>query len=166
MNTAATATKAKLALKTLASPISGLSTALCEHSDLLVAKGFMGKGVNIVPVSSRLVAPCKARVIAIAATGHQLTLGASNGLVIEIVVGSNAISSHGIGFVKKVKVGDIVSQGQVLIELDLIRLKNIIPSIEVAVLISKGALKLTPYHGSVRAGEDDVMQLIVKNSSD
>lgn len=156
--------KPKLAIRTLASPISGESKTLTSHPDLLIAKGFLGKGVCISPISSRLVAPCKAKVIAIAPTGHQLTLGAGNGLIIELIIGKNAKESHGVGFSTKVKVGEVVAQGQVLVELDLIRLKASLPATAVAMLISKGALKMTPYHGSRRAGEDDIMQLIVKEN--
>jgi len=155
-------TKPKLTVKTLLSPISGESKSISDHANLLVAKGYMGKGVSVTPVSSRIVAPCKAKIIDISPTGHHITLGASNGLVIELFVGDGAISTHGIGFTRKVKNGDIVSPNQVLVELDLIHLNKTLPSVDVAILVSKGALKLTPYHGNVRAGEDDIMQLIVK----
>jgi len=164
MSDVTTSVKPKLAVKTLLCPISGESGALAQHPDCLIAKGFLGNGISIAPVGSRLVAPCKAKVMNIAATGHHITLGASNGLMIEIIVGKHAIDGHGIGFTRKVNKGDIVSANQVLIELDLIALKHDLPAIDVAVLVSKGALKLTPYHGSVRAGEDDIMQLIVKGA--
>jgi len=155
--------KPKLSVKTLLSPISGQSMALHQHPDLLVAKGLCGKGVSITPLSSRVVAPCRAKVLAIAATGHRVSLGAANGLIIDIIVGKDAIRTHGVGFTKQVKPGDIVEAGTVLLTLDLLKLQSLLDEIKVALVITKGALKLTPYHGNVRAGEDEVMQLIVKS---
>jgi len=159
-----TSQKPKLVIKTLLSPISGESRAVALHHDILIAQGLHGKGVSITPAGSRVVAPCKAKVIDIAPTGHHMTLGASNGVIIEIFIGSEAINTHGVGFTVKVARGDVVIPNQVLVELDLIYLQRQLPSVDVAILVSKGALKLTPYHGNLRAGEDDVLQLIVKGS--
>jgi len=153
----------KLSVKTLLSPISGLSKALESHQDSLIAKGFLGHGVSITVQGSRVVAPCKAKVISIAPTGHHITLGAADGLTIEIIIGFDAIKMHGVGFIKKVKCGDTVESGSTLVELDLLKLKSSLDGTDLALLISKGALKLTPYHGNMRAGEDDVMQLIIKS---
>jgi len=156
--------KPKLVIKTLLSPISGESRGLAQHHDILIAQGLHGKGVSITPAGSRVVAPCKAKIIDISPIGHHMTLGASNGVIIEIFIGSQAIKTHGVGFTAKVARGDVVNPNQVLVELDLIYLQRQLPSVDVAILISKGALKLTPYHGNLRAGEDDALQLIVKNS--
>jgi len=156
--------KPKLAVKVLTSPISGESHDLNRHPDILIAQELLGKGTCISPVGSRVVAPCKAKVINIAPSGYHITLGASNGLIIDIIVGNSAIQGHGLGFTRKVATGDIVSPGQVLVELDLIYLQREQLNVDVAVLVTKGALKLTPYHGSVRAGEDEILQLIVKGA--
>lgn len=154
--------KPKLAIKTLFSPVSGESEGLESHPNILIAKGLQGKGVHISPLSSRIVAPCKAKVINISAIGHQITLACGHDLIVEIVIGHEPLKHHGLGFNRCVKVGDIVNAGQVLVELDLIALNKLLEEVVVAMLVSKGAVKLTPYLGNMRAGEDEVMQLIIK----
>ncbi|PKF56372.1 hypothetical protein CW748_10475 [Alteromonadales bacterium alter-6D02] len=156
--------KLKLATLTVNAPISGEAILLTEHHCPLISHQLLGHGIAIRPVGSRVTAPCRAIVKHIAPTGHHLTLLTEHNVVIDIYIGDNAISTHGVGFTVKVVSGQQVIQGQELINLDLLKLKQSLPSVDVAVLISKGALKLTPLLGTKRAGEDPLLQLIVKKS--
>ena len=146
----------------LLAPISGESLPLIDHSDPLINRQLLGRGIIIRPLSSRLLAPCPGKIIAISAIGHHITLQTAHGAVIELVVGDNALESHGVGFTKKIKTGQQVQAGDVLLELDLNKLKHCLNSVDVAILVSKGALKITPKLGPKRAGLDHILKLIVK----
>jgi glucose-specific phosphotransferase system IIA component len=159
MNKPAT-TKLK-ALRLLA-PISGTAIPLSEVVDPLVNQGLLGPGIAIAPVGNRVVAPCKGRVTSIAATSHQLTLTDNHGVKITIIIGHDGLTTHGLGYIKKVKLGDFVVPGQILVELDTLKLKAQLSSLVVAIIINKGALKLVPNLGTKRAGEDEILKLVVK----
>jgi len=159
MNKAAVA---KLKSFALVAPISGTAVALSAAADPLISQGLLGVGVVIEPVGSRVVAPCDGTVTSIAATGHQLTITHKYGVVITLVIGYDGLSGHGLGYVKKIQCGDQVSQGQVLIELDTLKLKKQLLSLNVVTLISKGALKMVPKFGIKRAGEDPILTLVIK----
>lgn len=150
--------------KTLMSPISGDSQAIANHHDIAIAKGYLGPGIVINPFGSRVVAPCKAKVTAISASGNLITLSAGNGLVIDIIVGDRTVLNQGIGYQKQVKLGDIVDTGSTLLALDLPKLKNTGSPFTIALLINKGALKVTPYHGTLHSGQSNAIDLIIKQA--
>ncbi|NRA61521.1 MAG: PTS glucose transporter subunit IIA [Psychrobium sp.] len=158
----ATPALVKLKALMLLAPISGETKLVKQHSDVLISHHLLGRGIVIHPVSSRLLAPCSASVTHISPSGHHITLTTTLGVVIELIVGDNALLSHGIGIVKKIHAGQLVYAGDVLLELDLIKLKQHLNSIDVALLVSKGALKITPQMGQKRAGQDNVLKLIIK----
>ncbi len=152
----------KLKALMLLAPISGDTRLVKQHSDVLISHHLLGRGIVISPVSSRLIAPCSAAVTHISPSGHHVTLTTTQGVVIELIIGDNALLSHGIGIVKKVHIGQLVYAGDVLLALDLIKLKQHLNSIDVALLVSKGALKVIEQMGQKRAGQDNILKLIVK----
>lgn len=103
---------------TLLSPIAGNVIPLSEVSDPIFAKGLLGKGIAIEPTSDRVVSPSKARVEVIFPTGYAVALRTEDGLDILIHVGLNTIELEGKHFKVHATEGDIVEQGQVLIEYD------------------------------------------------
>lgn len=146
----------------LLAPINGQAIKLSEVIDPLINQGLMGSGVAIDPTGNRIVAPCNGIIKDIAATGHQLTLVSEHGITINIIVGHDGLTTHGVGYHKKVEIGSQVMTGQTLIELDTIKLKNQLKSMMVAVLVTKGALKLQPHFGPKRAAEDLILNVIIK----
>lgn len=147
----------------LNAPISGTTLPLSAVLDPLISQGVLGHGIAIEPISSRIVAPCHGTITELAPTGHQLSLTTEHGVVITIIIGHDAIRTHGLGFSKKVTCGDIVIAGQTLIELDTLKLKAQLQSLAVSILITKGALKLKHHFGIKRAGEDKLLSIVIKD---
>jgi len=152
----------KLKSLRLIAPISGTAYPLSHAADPLVIQGLLGAGVIIEPVGSRVVAPCDGTITSIAATGHQLTITNKYGVVIKLIIGFDGLSTHGVGYNKKIQCGDLVSQGQTLVELDTLKLKTQLQSLNVVTLVTKGALKMVPKLGIKRGGEDDILTLVIK----
>ena len=156
-------TQATLSVELMA-PINGQAIDLAQTLDPLINQGLMGSGIAIEPIGNRIVAPCNGIIDTIAATGHQLTIISKHGVSIRIIIGHDGLATHGVGYHKKVEVGSKVTTGQTLIELDTLKLKKQLKSMTVAVLVTKGALKLLPQWGSKRAGEDLLLKVIIKKT--
>jgi phosphoenolpyruvate-protein phosphotransferase len=102
---------------TLLAPLSGIVVPLDRVPDPAFARRLAGDGLALEPLDQRLVAPCDARVLHVHRAGHALTLAAS-GLEILIHVGLDTVKLNGKGFDPRVKPGDEVRAGDLLLTFD------------------------------------------------
>jgi phosphocarrier protein FPr len=102
---------------TLLAPLSGLIVPLERVPDPAFARKLAGDGVALDPLDQRLVAPCDARVLHVHRAGHALTLSAS-GLEVLMHVGLDTVNLNGQGFEPRVKAGDEVRAGDLLLTFD------------------------------------------------
>jgi phosphoenolpyruvate-protein phosphotransferase len=102
---------------TLLAPLSGVVVPLDRVPDPAFARRLAGDGLALEPLDQRLVAPCDARVLHVHRAGHALTLAAS-GLEILIHVGLDTVKLNGKGFDPRVKAGDDVRTGDLLLTFD------------------------------------------------
>jgi phosphocarrier protein FPr len=102
---------------TLLAPLSGIVVPLDRVPDPAFARRLAGDGLALEPLDQRLVAPCDARVLHVHRAGHALTLAAS-GLEILIHVGLDTVKLNGKGFDPRVKAGDEVRAGDLLLTFD------------------------------------------------
>jgi len=99
-------------------PFAGWLDALATVPDPVFAEAMMGPGMAIEPLEAMLRAPCDGTVVALAATGHSVTLELANGAQILLHIGIDTVALGGAGFAPHVAVGDRVSTGQALIGFD------------------------------------------------
>ncbi len=102
---------------TLLAPLSGVIVPLDQVPDPAFARRLAGDGLALDPLDQRLLAPCDARVLHVHRAGHALTLSAS-GLEILIHVGLDTVALKGSGFEPRVKAGDEVQAGDLLLTFD------------------------------------------------
>lgn len=102
----------------LKAPLAGEVVALEDVPDEAFATGVLGKGLAINPSGGRVVAPADCNVVTVFPTGHAIGLLTDKGAEILIHVGMDTVSLDGKYFTTKVKQGDHVTTGQVLIEFD------------------------------------------------
>ena len=102
---------------TLLAPLSGVIVPLEQVPDPAFARRLAGDGLALDPLDQRLLAPCDARVLHVHRAGHALTLSAS-GLEILIHVGLDTVALKGKGFEPRVKAGDEVHAGDLLLTFD------------------------------------------------
>ncbi|WP_068496840.1 beta-glucoside-specific PTS transporter subunit IIABC [Paenibacillus kribbensis] len=114
-----TASKAvDLKKETIYSPITGKIAPLRQVNDSAFSTGAMGKGLAIEPSAGEVVAPIDGVVTSLFPTGHAIGLTTHAGTEILIHVGINTVALKGKFFNPAVQEGDIVKQGDLLIQFD------------------------------------------------
>jgi len=141
----------------ITAPVTGISQPLSKAPDEGFAQKMMGDGAVIIPTESKIVAPADGKISFVFDTNHAIGMETDIGMELLIHIGIDTVSLEGKGFKVLVKAGDIVEQGQELMELDLDYLKENAPSIASPVLCTnmsdKQEIKLLR-EGNISAGED------------
>ncbi|QTF08746.1 PTS beta-glucoside transporter subunit IIABC [Brenneria izadpanahii] len=104
--------------QSISSPIEGETHPLEQVSDQTFASGLMGKGIAIKPRSGRVVSPVNGTVASLFKTNHAIGLESDEGAEILIHVGIDTVKLNGQYFTAHVKTGDVVKQGDLLVEFD------------------------------------------------
>ncbi|EEH99204.1 PTS system, glucose-specific IIBC component [Clostridium sp. 7_2_43FAA] len=121
-------------------PVTGKLLRLEEVPDHIFSMKLIGDGFAIDPKKNILISPIKGMILTISKTSHSITIRGLDGFDIFIHIGIDSINLNGNGFKAFVQEGDIVNEGDLLIEfpLDEIREKLKSPMIPV---IFKGLSK-------------------------
>lgn len=121
-------------------PVTGKLLRLEEVPDPIFSMKLIGDGFAIDPKKNILISPIKGMILTISKTSHSITIRGLDGFDIFIHIGIDSINLNGNGFRAFVQEGDIVNEGDLLIEfpLDEIREKLKSPMIPV---IFKGLSK-------------------------
>ena len=119
-------------------PLSGTIRPVGECSDPMFASKAMGDGVVITPEEGTLVSPVSGKVMMVFPTKHAIGLQGENGEEILIHVGLDTVSLDGAPFDVKVKDGDLIRAGQVLMQIDLDAIRKAGLSTETPVVITNG----------------------------
>ncbi|OMF00901.1 beta-glucoside-specific PTS transporter subunit IIABC [Paenibacillus sp. FSL H7-0942] len=106
------------------SPLTGKAVALNTINDPAFSTGAMGKGLAIVPEIGEVVAPVDGVVTSLFPTGHAIGLTTNAGTEILIHIGINTVALKGKHFSPVVQEGDIVRQGDLLIQFDIDKIKE------------------------------------------
>lgn len=143
-------------MSTLVSPLAGWCAALDESPDPVFSGRVLGDGVSIDPTSGEVFSPCNARVHSVTKSAHALTLTAEDGAEVLIHIGIDTVKLDGDGFEARVKAGDVVKTGDLLLRFDLEKLARAAPSLRSPVLLLKHpelrCLRLAP-DGPIKAGD-------------
>ena len=108
----------------VAAPMNGEVVALSEVPDETFAAGILGQGVAILPSEGKLYSPVDATVMQVFDTKHAICLTTDSGAEMLIHIGLETVSLGGKYFTPKVKDGDTVKAGDLLIEFDLEAIKK------------------------------------------
>ena len=143
-------------MSTLVSPLAGWCAALDESPDPVFRGRVLGDGVSIDPTSGEVFSPCDARVHSVTKSAHALTLTAEDGAEVLIHIGIDTVKLDGDGFEARVKAGDVVKTGDLLLRFDLEKLARAAPSLRSPVLLLKHrglrCRRLAP-DGPIKAGD-------------
>ncbi|UPK44805.1 beta-glucoside-specific PTS transporter subunit IIABC [Paenibacillus pabuli] len=134
-NTAAESTQAELPVEPEAktieikkeqiySPLTGKAVSLSTINDPAFSTGAMGKGLAVVPEIGEVVAPVDGVVTSLFPTGHAIGLTTNAGTEILIHIGINTVALKGKHFNPVVQEGDIVRQGDLLIQFEIDKIKE------------------------------------------
>ncbi|MDR2422896.1 MAG: phosphoenolpyruvate--protein phosphotransferase, partial [Deltaproteobacteria bacterium] len=118
-------------------------------------------GLAIDPAAERLVSPCDGQVTQLHSSGHALTVTTAEGLEILMHVGLETVLLKGQGFSPKVKEGQAVKAGDLLIEFDADFIVHRALSLLTIVVVSnpERVAEFLPSEGFVEAGQSDLLEL-------
>jgi len=100
-------------------PMAGKVMALKDIPDPVFSEGILGEGFAIELSAGKVVAPFDCEVISCFPTGHAYGLKSTDGTEILLHIGIDTVELNGQGFDKKVKMGQIIKQGDILAIINL-----------------------------------------------
>lgn len=90
-----------------------------EVPDPVFSQGILGQCCGIDPVEGQVYAPVDGEVSQIADSKHAIGFTAPGGVEVLIHVGVDTVDMNGDGFAPKIKVGDKVNKGQLVLTMDM-----------------------------------------------
>lgn len=120
----------------IGSPMNGELIALTQLEDEVFRDGLLGLGAAIIPVDGKLYAPIDGTIAMVFPTGHAIGMKTLDGLEILMHVGMNTVELNGDGFQAKVKPGDHVKMGDLLLEFNMELIKKAGYSVVTPVVIT------------------------------
>ena len=104
--------------ETLVAPINGEAVDLSKVNDPTFSQGIMGNGGAIKPSEGKVYSPVNGKIMTVFRTKHAVTMVSDHGTEIIIHIGIDTVKLDGKYFDVKVKDGDIVKAGDLLVEFD------------------------------------------------
>ena len=106
------------------SPLEGMVVELSKVNDKTFSSGVLGEGLAIIPTKGQIVAPFDGNIDVFFETHHAIGLTSNDGVEALIHVGLETVNLQGKYFTPKVKVGDKVKKGDILLTFDLEKIKE------------------------------------------
>lgn len=110
--------------KKLTAPMDGEYLPQSNIPDEAFASGTLGKAIGIRPTKGELIAPAAGTITSVAESKHAVGILTDEGAEILLHVGMDTVNLKGEGFKLRVKEGEKVLRGQLLIKFDLAMLKE------------------------------------------
>lgn len=108
----------------IASPLAGRIIAVEDIPDKAFSAGMLGRGAAIDPEEGVLTAPADCVVATLFPTGHAMGLITANGTELLIHIGLDTVKLEGKYFNVKVRQGEHVKKGQLLVEFDIKKIEE------------------------------------------
>ena len=139
----------------MVAPIEGTVIPITEVADETFASKMLGDGFAIQPTKGTVVAPFSGIVSAVYPTGHAIGMKREDGTEVLLHIGIDTVTLNGAGFIVKVKQGQNVKQGEVLVEVNLDSLKQAGKDAVTMVIFTAGEAMLPKRYGqTVNAAEE------------
>ena len=104
-------------------PAKGKAVSLKEVNDPTFAEEMLGKGTAVIPEEGKIYAPADGEIGMVFDTLHAISMTTDFGAELLIHVGLDTVKMKGDGFTGHVKAGDHVKKGDLLLEVDLEKVK-------------------------------------------
>lgn len=117
-------------------PVTGQVFTLDKTPDEVFSSKMMGDGFCVMPEDGRVYSPVDGHIVSIFPTNHCVGLKDENGYEWLIHFGMDTVKLNGQGFKMHVIADQKVVQGDLLFEVDLIKIKPLIPSLITPVVLT------------------------------
>ena len=152
---------------TFMAPLSGPLVALQDVPDPVFAQKLVGDGISIDPVTNRLLAPCAGKITQLHPSHHAVTIMTESGLELMLHIGIDTVNLKGKGFTAKVREGEQVSIGDLLIEFDMDYVGLNAKSLLTQMVVTNGEQVRYRYRsGFVEAGKDCAFEVVLNNAGE
>lgn len=141
----------------LGASAKGTFVPMEEIPDEVFRLGVLGACCGINPSEGKVYAPMDGTIVQVADTLHAIGIEGSNDVEVLLHVGVDTVGMNGEGFACMVKEGDTVKKGQLLLTMDLERIKAAGYSDTVIIVITNSgdfAAVEAVAEGSLEVGED------------
>lgn len=140
------------------SPMSGVCIPLTEVADQAFASKAMGDGFAVELQGESVLAPVSGTIMVAFPTAHAYGIKANDGKEILIHIGMDTVELNGEGFHPHVKAGDSVTQGDVLVDVDINLIKAKGKSLVSPVVFTDGTnITLQKLHEIITAGDKHII---------
>ena len=121
----------------------------------------VGDGVSLDPVSQSLVSPCDGTITQIHSAGHAVTITTAEGVEVLMHIGLDTVMLKGKGFTPRVKTGETVTRGDVLIDFDADFVATHARSLLTQIVVTNMGLvrDFQTRSGDVVAGQDVILDV-------
>lgn len=141
---------------TVYAPLTGNVIPLAGIPDPIFSQGVLGPGCGIEPSEGAVYAPFHGEINTVAETKHAVGIVSPDGMEILIHVGIDTVAMNGKGFSVKVKEGQKVQKGDLLLNFSLEEIQDAGHPTTTAILMTNGAdyaeVRLEA-DGSIKNGE-------------
>ncbi|MEA4812900.1 MAG: PTS glucose transporter subunit IIA [Anaerolineaceae bacterium] len=148
--------------KKYASPVNGIIDELEKFPDEAISEKMLGEGFYVEPSDGNVVSPVDGEVAALFPTGHAIGLKQGDEEIL-VHIGVDTVLMKGEGFDVKVKLGDIVKAGDLLVVFDPEKVKNHpdVKASAVAVLFTNmnKKVKVLKPGSRVQAGQEEIVEV-------
>lgn len=108
---------------TVYAPMTGTVKELSEIADEVFSSGMLGKGIAIEPTNGQVNSPVDGIVTTVFPTKHAIGVTSDEGVEILIHIGMDTVEMNGEGFESFVKQNERVKKGDLMIRVDLDKIK-------------------------------------------
>ena len=152
----------------LVAPLSGHLLPIQAVPDPVFAQKMVGDGVSLDPLSQSLVSPCDGTVTQIHSAGHAVTITTTEGVEVLMHIGLDTVMLKGQGFTPRVKTGETVARGDVLIDFDADFVATHARSLLTQIVVTNMGLvrDLQTHAGDVLAGQDAILDIAIEHAPD
>ncbi len=155
-NFAQTETAAEHKKITLGAHMNGKAVMLEKVEDEAFSSGAVGLGAAIEPSEGKLFAPCDGQIVGVLETRHAVNMVSDDGAEILMHVGLDTVKLRGKHFASRVKEGQRIKKGDILLTFDLKAIKAAGYSLVTPMLVcnANGSGVKLFVNGAVTAGDD------------
>ncbi|RBP41542.1 PTS sugar transporter subunit IIA [Garciella nitratireducens] len=140
----------------LYSPLKGMIFPITQAPDEAFSQKMVGDGICIDPEDGLVVSPVNGTVTTILPSKHAIGIQTKKGNEILVHFGMDTVSLNGEGFTQRVKTGDKVKVGDLILEVNLQKIRDKVPSLITPVVITnmEGKIIRVLKEGQVNRGEE------------
>lgn len=144
-------------------PCTGKVIPVSEVKDEVFSQKILGDGAAIIPSEGVVKAPAEGTVIMVADTGHAFGIKLENGAELVIHVGLDTVELGGKFFDVKVKHGQHIKMGDLLLEFDIDQVKKAGYDVTIPVVVTSGdSFSISSVADGERTGAEPLYRIHAK----